>query len=155
MLGGIATEAHGVARALSQRSHRALMGVVPIPVTSSADEISERIDPHAEAYENEQHLGLVAALGSARAAGRAADGPAASLAALDQFLAREVLVSAHLDDGDLLEALARAAVLAGVDVHLVHGSAADALDDLGRVAARLYYAVPEQTLAAAEAPAQT
>ncbi|MGB9374278.1 MAG: hypothetical protein WCA82_08980 [Jiangellales bacterium] len=155
VLGGIATEAHGVARALSQRSHRALMGVVPMPVTSSPDEISERIDPHAQAYENEQDQALVAALGSARAAGRAADGPEATQGALDQYLAQEVLVSGHLDDSDLLEALSRAAVLSGVDVHLLHGSAADALDDLGGVAARLYYAVPEQTLAAAESPAGT
>jgi hypothetical protein len=155
VLGGIATEAHGVARALSQRSHRALMGVVPMSVTSRHDEISERVEPHAQAYEHEQDLALVAALGSARVAERAADGPAATLAALDQYLAREVLVSAHLDDGDLLEALSRAAVLSGVDVHLLHGSAAEALDDIGGVAARLYYAVPEETLAAGEASAGT
>jgi len=153
VLGGIAAEAHGVARALNQRSHRALMGVVPMPVGSSHDEISQRVDPHAQAYEDEQDLALMAALGAARAADRAADGPEASLAALDQYLAREVLVSGHLDNSDLLEAVARGAVLSGVDVHLLHGRAADELDDLGGVAARLYYAVPEETLAAGKASA--
>lgn len=153
VLGGIATEAHGVARALNQRSHRTLMGVVPMPVGSSDEEISQRVDPHAQAYEDEQDLALMAALATARAAGRAADGPGSTLAALDQYLAREVLVSGHLDDLNLVEAVSRAAVLAGIDVHLLHGRAAAELDDLGGVAARLYYAVPEQTLAAGEAPA--
>lgn len=151
VLGGIATEAHGVARALSQASHRALMGVVPMPMTSTDDEIAERVDPHAQAYEHEQDVALLASLGASRAAGRAADGPDATLAALRQYLAQEVLISGHLDDGDLLEAVARAAVLNGVDVHLIHGSAADELDELGGVAARLYYAVPEETLADADA----
>lgn len=151
VLAGIAKEAHGVGRALSPRSHRALMGVVPMPVNSSDSEISERVDPHAQAFEEEQDLALVSALGSARPAGRAADGPQATLAALEQHLAREVLLSGHVEDGELVERVCRAAVLGGIDVHVVHGSAADALDEIGGVAARLYYAVGDETLAAAEA----
>lgn len=63
--------------------------------------------------------------------------------------------SALLLVSDLVEAVARAAVLSGIDIHLLHGRAADELDNLGGVAARLYYAVPDQTLTAADASTGT
>lgn len=142
VVGGIAREAHGVARALSQRSHRSLMGVVPMPVDSSDEQITQRVDPHADAFEQEQDLAAIASLGASRAAGRTADGPEATLAALEQYLAQEVLLSGHLDDRDLVERVCLAAIRNGVDVHVLHGRAADSLDEIGGVAARTYYAAP-------------
>ncbi len=147
VLGGIATEAHGVARALSARSHQALVGVVPMPVGSTDAEIAQRLDPHAQAHEEQQDLEHVAALGAAAAAGRATSGLDATVSALEHGLARDVLLSAHVAPGEDVERLARAAVLAGSDVRVVHAAAASALDEQGGVAARLYYAVPPETLA--------
>jgi hypothetical protein len=150
VLGGTATEAHGVARALSARSHAALVGVVPMPVGSTDAEITARLDPHAQAFEEQQDLEQLAALGAADAAGRAVRGLDATASALEQFLARDVLLSAHLAPGEDVERICRGAVLSGADVRVLHAAAATALDEQGGAAARLYYAVPTETLAAGE-----
>lgn len=146
VIGGATVEAHGVARALSQRSHEALVGVLPIPVEASDSDIAERITPHAQAFEEEHDLALMGAFGAARAAGRAVTGANDVVAALEQYLARDVVVSSHLADADLVERVTRLAVLSGADVRFVHRGAADLLDDDAGVGARLYYAVPTEAL---------
>ncbi|HYN30154.1 MAG TPA: hypothetical protein VES95_09840 [Dermatophilaceae bacterium] len=140
VLGGLETEAHGVARALAARSHRRLVGVVAIPMDSSDAELAERVRPHADAFERQQDHEAAAAFEAARGIGRAVSGPERTVRALEQYLARDVLVSAHLGDTDLVERVARLTVLTGVEVRFLHGEAAAALDADGGVGARLYYA---------------
>lgn len=140
VLGGVETEAHGVARALAARSHSRLVGVIAIPLVSSAQELAERVRPHADEFEQQQDLEAAAAFEAARGAGRAVSGPDRTVRALEQYLARDVLVSSHLTDPELLERVTRLAVLTGVEVRFLHRDAAAALDADGGVGARLYYA---------------
>jgi hypothetical protein len=146
VIGGEAGEAHGVARALSHRSHELLVGVIPMRLDTPDSDIVERVSPHAEAFEEEQDLEQVAALGAARASGRGVVGAEPVIGALEQFLARDVLVSSRFGDDDVLEEAARHTVLSGARLRFVHRAAADALDGDGGVGARLYYAVPTGSL---------
>lgn len=148
VIGGATVEAHGVARALSQRSHQALLGVLPIPVDASDADVAERISVHAQAFEEQHDHEVMAALGAARAAGRGVTGADEVVASLVQYLARDVIVSSHLADADLIERVTRLAVLSGAAIRFVHRAAADEIDTDGGVAARLYYAVPPETLTA-------
>ena len=145
VIGGEAVEAHGVARALSHRSHELLVGVIPMRLDTPEADIVDHVSPHAEAFEEEQDLEQVAALGAARAAGRGVVGTERVVGALEQSLGREVLVSSHVGD-DTVERVARHTVLSGASLRFVHRSAADALDADGGLGARLYYAVPTESL---------
>lgn len=149
VLGGNLTEAHGVARALGRQAHDRLVGVLAIPMTSTEAEVAERVTPHAAAFEEDQDLEAVAAMGAARAAGRTAAGTEEVTEALRDFRVRDVLVSSHVPGGPAgaagLDDVVRGAVLAGAPVRIVHGRAAAAVDEDGGVVARLYYTPPAGT----------
>jgi len=140
VVGGNETEAHGVARALSPEAHQKLMGVVPMPMRSSDAEVTGRVTPHAQAFEEELDVEELARIQAANRAGRGVYGPEPVLDALSRSLARDVYVSSHLPDADLVERLTRDAVVSGASVRFLHRAAATTLDDEGGVAARLYYA---------------
>lgn len=146
VIGGEAVEAHGVARALSHHGHELLVGVIPMRLDTPDAAIVERVSPHAEAFEEEQELEQVAALGAARARGRGVVGTQPVIGALEQSLAREVLVSSRLGDDDTVEQVARHTVVSGASLRFVHRGAADVLDEDGGLGARLYYAVPTESL---------
>lgn len=140
VLGGATVEAHGVARALGQRATNALIGVVAAPTNSTDAELTERIRPLAEAVEHDFDLAIVASLRAATGAGRAVFGADQVRQALANGVAQEVVLSTHIADRDLTEDLVRAALLAGASITFVHNEAADELDPVDGVAARLYYA---------------
>ena len=140
VLGGNAVEAHGVARELGQQASSKLLGVVAMPVGSTEAEVAERITPLAQRFEEDEDFDVTARLSDALASGLAVAGAPAALAALDQYLAREILVSSHVTDAELLERVVRQAVISGAVVRFVHREAAEQLDAQDGVVARLYYA---------------
>ena len=140
VLGGNAVEAHGVARELGQHASSKLLGVVAMPVDSTNAQVAERITPLAQRFEEEEDFDVTARLSDALAAGLAVAGGPAVLAALDQFLVREILVSSHLTDAGLLEQALRQAVISGAATRFVHREAAEQLDAQDGIVARLYYA---------------
>lgn len=140
VLGGNALEAHGVARELGQQASSKLLGVVAMPVGSTEAEVAERITPLAQRFEADEDFVVTARLSDALAAGLAVAGGPAVLAALDQFLVREILVSSHFTDAELLEKAVRQAVISGATVRFVHREAAEQLDAQDGIVARLYYA---------------
>lgn len=140
VLGGNAVEAHGVARELGQQASSKLLGVVAVPVDSTNAEVAERITPLAQRFEEEEDFDATARLSDSLAAGLAVAGGPAVLAALDQFLVREILVSSHLTDAGLLEKAVRQAVISGAAIRFVHRDAAEQLDAQDGIVARLYYA---------------
>jgi hypothetical protein len=111
-----------------------------MPVDSTEAEVAERITPLAQRFEEDEDFDATARLSDALASGLAVAGGPAVLAALDQFLVREILVSSHVTDAELLEKAVRQAVISGAAIRFVHREAAEQLDAQDGVVARLYYA---------------
>lgn len=140
VIGGSETEAHGVAQALSQSAHQKLLGVIAAPMGASDADVAARVAPHAERFEEDVDLEEVAALAAGRRSGRAVFGAQPVVDAVSQSLAKDIYISSHLSDEELVERLTQHAVRSGTTVRFVHRGAAEQLDADEGVAARLYYA---------------
>ena len=140
VLGGNEVEAHGVARALGQRATKALVGIISAPMDSSDADLTERLRPLAAQVERDAELAVVAELQAAAGAGRAVFGADQVYRALTQGVAQQVVISSHITDRDQVEQIVAASLAAGAEISFVHEEAANELDPVDGVAARLYYA---------------
>lgn len=142
VIGGNEQSAHAVHDLLMQRSQQQVVAIVPMDMSAKADNVLERVRPHAETYERQQEMALVEQLvNQAKANGRAALGKERVLKALNQQQVELVVAPWPMDDDALAQDLPIQVLNAGNELQLVHGDAAERLNQEGGLAARLYYSV--------------
>ncbi|MEO8609253.1 MAG: VLRF1 family aeRF1-type release factor [Chloroflexota bacterium] len=142
ILAGDEQAAHAVHDCLPETMTSSVVAVLPIPMRAHLKEILEHAAPAALAFEREEEIALVNQIvDMAKAGGRAALGRKAVTAALNQHRVELLVASWPPADGDKTADLALQAFASGGQIELVHGEAADHLNDEGGLAAQLYYAL--------------
>lgn len=142
ILGGDERAAHAVRDCLPATASSSVVAVLPIPMRYSAGEILEHVTPAALEYERQEELALVhQVIDMAKAGGRGALGKKAVTAALNQHRVELLIAPWPPADHDKIADLALKVFASGGQIELVHGAAADQLNDEGGLAAQLYYAL--------------
>lgn len=144
VIGGPEKSAKSVESFLHDEVKKHVIGVFPLPMYESEQQIFKRVLPSVVEYERQQEMELVSqVIDFAKSGGRGALGIDAVKDALEQQRV-ELLILPWLN-GDtnigLLQDLTLKAMHSSSKFELVHGEAADALQQEGMVAARLYYAI--------------
>lgn len=142
ILGGSQKAAHAVQNFLHDEAKACLVGVLPIPLQETERQVMQRVLPAALEYERQHESALVKdIIDLARSRGRGALGAQAVGEAVQQ--GRVELLVAPWPPADLpqLGQLTRTALANGSAVELVHGAAAEQLEEAGGIGARLYYAL--------------
>lgn len=142
ILAGSEEAAHAVRRLMPEALAQAVVAILPIPLRAAPHEVLAQALPVALDYERQHEARLVEqVIGMAKSGGRGALGRDAVLAALEERRVEVLFVPWPLTDRDLRARLSVQAFEAGSDVEMVRGEAAQKLDAVGGLAARLYYAV--------------
>ena len=142
-LGGSEQSAHAVVNFLPQKLQDAIVGVLPIPLRSSMQEIFDHVQPKAIEYERSEEMQIVQqVIDFAKANGRGALGMKQVNDALTmQRVELLILPYSEADEEGVRPDLPLRAFASGGSVELVHGEAAELLKSEGGIAARLYYAL--------------
>lgn len=144
VLGGNSKAAHALHDLLHDRLQKRVVGILPIPLDAADHRISEEIQEAALNYERSVELDLVNDLiDAAKSGGRATLGLDAVRERLQQQQVELLVLPWPMDDADAASELTLQALRNGAQVELIHGSAAAALRNEAEVAARLYYAIPQ------------
>jgi len=142
ILGGSEEAAHALKGFMNETLAQRVIGVLPIPMRSTTQQIIEIALPHALEYERQEEMTLVnQVIDFAKSGGRGALGPKAVMEALDMQRVELLIMPYPMEDTDLAAELPLRAFASGGSVELVHGEAADRLKQEGGIAARLYYAM--------------
>lgn len=142
VLGGEERSAHAVQKMLPERFTAFVVGVLPIPFHLSQQQVLPQVLPAALDFERAQETKLVQeVIDFAKSRGRGALGRKdVDMALTMQRVEKLILPYPLVDEVDATD-LTRRAFESGGSVELVHGAAADLLNEEGGVAARLYYAL--------------
>jgi hypothetical protein len=142
VLGGNEQSAHGVRNQMPEKMAQAVIALMPIPMRQSPPEIFEQILSVAQEYERQQEIELVnQVIDFAKAGGRGALGEKAVMEALDMQRVELLILPWPLDNSQMAMDLPFRVFASGGNIELVHGEAADRLNQEGGLAARLYYAI--------------
>ncbi len=141
ILGGNEQSAHTLKKLLPEKLRDQVVDIVSIPGHYSAHEIFQHIQPLALDFERTQEEALVDAIvNAARAGGRAILGPQAVDTALENQQVAALVLAWPPEDAEQANGRAYRALALNSDIEMVHGPAAQRLqDEAGGVAARLYY----------------
>jgi hypothetical protein len=142
ILGGAEQSAHAVLNILPEKLKSAVVGVLPIPLRSTTQQIFEQALSAAQEFERQNELQLVnQVIDSARSGGRGALGRKSVLQAMEMQRVELLIMSWPAADTSLATDLALRALSLNSGIELVHGDAADLLNTEDGIAARLYYAL--------------
>jgi hypothetical protein len=142
ILGGGEESAHAVENFMPETLRQQVVGIVPIPMRATTQQIGELAGERALAYERAKELDLVnQVIDFAKSGGRGALGAKAVLEALDMQRVELLIMPWPMDDQKLAAELPLRAFASGGSVELVHDQAAERLKQEGGLAARLYYAL--------------
>jgi hypothetical protein len=142
VLGGNEQAAHGVRNQMPERMTQAVVGILPIPIRKSPPEIFEQILEQAQEFERKEEIELVnQVIDFAKAGGRGALGEKAVTEALDMQRVELLILPWPMDNTQMAMDLPFRVFASGGNIELVHGEAADRLNQEGGLAARLYYAL--------------
>ncbi|MDJ0953068.1 MAG: hypothetical protein QNJ81_05260 [Acidimicrobiia bacterium] len=143
ILGGAEREAHGVYRAMSDRTAEQVAGVVSVPVDADEAAILDGIAPVVRAYEDSQEREAVRRVRRlSEISGRAVLGAEDVDAALANAAVRRLVIAAGRVDRDVREDRVRKSYAQGAEVMFLFGAARNDLDEHDGVAAELYWAQP-------------
>jgi len=138
ILGGDLDAARSVLEYLSPNALANLVGVLPIQLDHSDDEIMGLVLPAALEYERAKELEIVEdVITRARTGAGGVTGHDAVLAALDTQRVDVLIAPWPLERGELMRTLPVQALQAGSRLELVRGAAADRVRTVGGLAARL------------------
>ncbi len=142
VLGGNVVMANALRGELHPAIQERVIAVLPIPFDAAPHEIADRVRETAQQAERDHEVALVDdIIGQAKkTGGRGVLGYDAVAEASDRA-AIQVLALVYPDDSAMVEPLLINALNAGAQIEFVRGTAATALGEAGRVAARLYYAL--------------
>lgn len=144
ILGGVEESAHAVRNFMNDKQAEKIVSIVSIPMRSSMQEILDRVQPVAYAYERENETTLLQqVIDFAKSGGRGALGQKAVSEALEQQRVELLIASWPLEDEAHFQQLAEQAFMSSGSIELVHGEVAERLRQEGGIAARLYYAITE------------
>jgi hypothetical protein len=142
ILAGDEQAAHAVRDCLPETASSSVVAVLPIPMRSPVKEILDHAAPAALEYERQEEMALVnQIIDMVKAGGRGALGHKAVSAALNQHRVELLVAPWPPADAEKTDDLALRAFASGGQIELVHGAAADRLNDEGGLAAQLYYAL--------------
>ncbi|GAB4510886.1 MAG: hypothetical protein OHK0046_08230 [Anaerolineae bacterium] len=146
LLGGSEKAAHAVKDALHSEAGAAFVALVHVPLQENDSEVAQRMLPAALKYEREQEAALVnQVIDFARAGGRGALGVENVNKVLEMQQVELLVASWPSQQQETLERMMVETLRQGGQVELVHGDAAAMLDNVGGIAARLYYAIQPST----------
>jgi peptide subunit release factor 1 (eRF1) len=119
-----------------------VVDVLPIPMRATEQEVLERLQPAAYAYEraHEKEL-LTQVIDFAKSGGRGALGRKAVMDALQQQRVELLILPYPMDDQALMEQMTQLVMQSSGSIEFVHDNEAERLRQEGGVAARLYYAL--------------
>lgn len=124
----------------------AMVDVLHIPLRSTHQELTDRVQPVIEKYEREQELALVQqVIDFAKSGGRGALGRKDVMDALTQGRVETLVFPWPFDDEKLATRLTLEALDMNSTIELVSGEAAVRLEEEGGLGARLYYAISSTT----------
>jgi len=142
ILGGSEQSAHHVQSLMPQTMADQVVAVLPIPIHADSKEMIERSQPVALEYERKEEMRLVEQLiDLAKAGGRGALGRKAVMNALQQQRVELLLAPWPIDNDQFAAELVMLTFASSGQIELVHGEAADRLNQDGGLAAPLYYAL--------------
>lgn len=145
ILGGSGKAAHALRDLLHPSLQKRVVDILPIPLDAAEHVVASEIQQAALNYERSHELDLVNEIVNlAKSGGRATLGIEAVRERLVQQQVELLILPWPMDDKDLASELTTQALENGVEVELIHGSAAMQLRRDAEVAARLYYAIPEE-----------
>jgi hypothetical protein len=140
IFGGAEQSVHAVINLLPDRPKAAIVGILPIPLRSTTQQIFEQALPTAQEFERQKEIELVTQVTDfARAGGRGALGRTAVIEAMEMQRVELLVMSWPAVDSELASSLALWALSLNSKIELVHGDAANMLANHDGVAARLYY----------------
>jgi hypothetical protein len=142
VLGGNEQAAHGVRNQMPEKMAQSVVGILHIPMRQSPPEIFEQILQHAQEFERKEEVELVnQVIDFAKAGGRGALGEKAVMDALEMQRVELLILPWPMDNSQMAMDLPFRVFASGGNIELVHGEAADRLNQEGGLAARLYYAI--------------
>jgi hypothetical protein len=142
ILGGSEQAVHAVRHEMDDDLRARVVHVMSIPMQSSPHEIFRHIQPVALAYEREDEEALVKEIiDFAKSGGRGALGREAVEKALAMQQVELLVMSWPGVDEALANQLSHQALALNTEIELVHGPAAERLNQEGGIGARLYYRV--------------
>ncbi len=141
VFGGNLKIAHGVKNALHHTVSETLVSIERIPFQASEEIVRRAIKSLANEFEINYDLALINELETRRATcGRGVTGIDNVLEALRNGQVSKLYLAFPIDSNHF-DSIFVEAVLANVEIELVHGDAAKRLNEMGRVGALLYYHV--------------
>lgn len=141
VFGGNLKIAHSVKSALHHTVSEKLVSVEPIPFDATTEQLERTIKLLADEYEEIHDNTLVLELLIRRdTCGRGVAGVEDVLEALDNGQVRKVFLPYPIES-DVFDTILVKALMANVEIELVHGKAAETLINLGGVGALLYYII--------------
>lgn len=142
VLGGSEQSSHTVREMLPEHVANAVVDVLPVPMRCTPQEIMQRVQPRALAYERDEELALVhQVIDLAKAGGRGALGRQAVMQALEQQQVELLLAPWPLPEPESFQEVTARVFASSGTIELVHGQAAERLKAEGGLGARLYYAL--------------
>jgi hypothetical protein len=140
ILGGAEQSAHAVLNILPEKLKSSVVGVLPIPLRSTSQQIFDQALSAAEEFERQNELELVSqVIDFARSGGRGVLGREGVLQAMEMQRVELLILAWPAADTELASDLALRALSLNSGIELVHGAAAEQLNGEDGVAARLYY----------------
>lgn len=141
VFGGNLKIAHRVKGALHHTVSEKLVSIEPIPFDATTEQLERTVKLLADEYEELHDNTLVLELLIRRdTCGRGVAGLANVLEALENGQVRKVFLPYPIQS-DAFDLILVEALMANVEVELVHGKAAETLNELGGVGALLYYII--------------
>src|SRR5690606_24658542 len=145
LLGGIEEAAHAIQGLMTEATAKAVIGFTPVPLHVSDQVAWDLLLPKALDFEREHEQTLVdEVVNLAKSGGRGALGTRDVLECLRNKQVELLLVPWPLTDPELRVTLPELAMASSAEIELVAGPAAERIVEEGGLAARLYYATPEQ-----------
>jgi hypothetical protein len=140
IIGGSEQAAHALKTHLREDIQKHVIGLVSVPLHETPEQILQRVQPMALAFERKQEFELVTqVIDFAKSGGRGALGREAVSEALEMQRIETLILIWPSANEQADNELAFRALQLNSNVELVHGEAAALLHDEGDVAARLYY----------------
>jgi peptide subunit release factor 1 (eRF1) len=142
VIGGAERAAHNVRDKLHETVAQNLVDILSIPMSASENDIREEVLKAGRHYEREHEQTLVdEVIGFAKAGGRGALGEDEVHRAFTMQQVELLLLPYPPQDPDVAATLTKKALDNNSEIELIHGKPAEALQQEGGVAARLYYSV--------------
>ncbi len=141
ILGGSEQSAFALQHLMPDSLKADVVGVLNIPMRYNASDIFQHVLPVAQEAEEKQDMDIVnQVIDFAKSRGRGALGEEAVKMALDMQQVELLILPWPSQKPELSDSLAFQALQLNSKIELVHGEAAERLNEEGGIAARLYYA---------------